>query len=124
MSAAKRFADRVPDPRRFYVRRGLGSVSRAQEVAATSEGRLAVGETFSRIHIPARPCPGTAHKIMNDPALFATNWNVSVCPLSSPTISLIVMARANVGSTGPAGIGLVVSATSAECGRFGSLFVN
>src|SRR3954469_23439710 len=101
MSAAKRFADRVPEPRRVYVRRGLGRVRRAQEAAATSEGRFAVGETFSRIHIPARPCPGTAHKIMNDPALFATNWNVSICPLSSPTIRLVVLAREHVGYQAP-----------------------
>src|SRR6266699_1414718 len=46
-------------------------------------------------------------------------------PPEMPVISLAVMAWAKAGgSTGPAGIGLVVSMTSAECGRFASLFLN
>src|SRR3982750_1350228 len=84
-----------------------------------------MADTFSRIHIPARPCPGTPQKIMYDPGLFATKVTVSESPEASPVISLIVMARGNAGgSTGPAGIGFVVSTTSAECGRLGSWFVS
>src|SRR5258706_6664028 len=62
---------------------------------------------------------------MYDPTLLATNRRESDSPLAWPVISLAVMACANTGgSTGPAGIGFVVSTTSAECGRFASWFVN
>ena len=35
-----------------------------QVLELVSVGRFSLGETFSRIHIPARPWPGTAQKIM------------------------------------------------------------
>src|SRR5436309_1133360 len=61
---------------------------------------------------------------MYDPGLLATNRIESDSPAPSPCINRIVMACGNAGgSTGPAGIGFVVSTTSAECGRFESLFV-
>src|SRR5258706_15836373 len=62
---------------------------------------------------------------MYDPTLLATNRRESDSPLAWPVISLAVMACANTGgSTGPAGIGFVVSTTSAGCGKFASWFVN
>ena len=45
------------------IRRHLG-VAADQVLELSSVGRFSVGETFNRIHIPARPCPGTAQKIM------------------------------------------------------------
>src|SRR5216110_833697 len=99
-----------------------GVIVQLDDVA--SVGRFSVAETFNRIHIPASPCPGTAQKIMYDPVLLATNRIESASPAPCPCINRVVMARGKAGgSTGPAGIGFVVSTTSTECGRFGSLFV-
>src|SRR5437879_12409494 len=90
-----------------------------------SVGRFSVGETLNRIHIPASPCPGTAQKIRYDPGLVATKRTESDSPAPCPCINRVVMARGIAGgSTGPAGIGLGVLTTSAEWGRFASLFVN
>src|SRR5690349_4964820 len=64
---------------------------------------------------------------MYDPGLLATNRIESVSPAPCPCINrawVVVAFGIAGGSTGPAGIGFVVSTTSAECGRFASLFVN
>src|SRR5579859_3324356 len=112
-----------PPSRRWVIVRGIVFSFREclyipaepHVVLAANVGRLSVAETLKRIHMPARPCPGTAQKIMYDPGLLATNFRESDSPAARPCISRTDIARANAGgSTGPAGIGLVVSTTSAE----------
>jgi len=55
MGTANRFADGLPEARRRFGRRRRRSVGGVQDVVAVSVGCLTMGETFSRIHMPAKP---------------------------------------------------------------------
>src|ERR1041385_5386218 len=73
---------------------------------STNAGVLTVALTWSRIHIPAAPCPGTPQKMRYSPAGAAAKRITSVPSEGRPCASLSVKARGMAGSPGCGGSGL------------------